>query len=79
MAYQIAKEIASHYVSLDGEIDAIILSGKIFSLNRFFKYISKRIKDLAPIVSYPDDFTNEAMIFNVLQLLNGETQLKNYN
>lgn len=79
MAYQIAKEIASHYVSLDGEIDAIILSGKIFSLNRFFKYISKRIKDLAPIVSYPDDLTNEAMIFNVLQLLNGETQLKNYN
>ena len=35
MAYQIAKEIASHYVTLDGEIDAIILSGKIFSCNHF--------------------------------------------
>ena len=79
MAYQIAKEIASHYVSLDGEIDAIILSGKIFLLNRFFKYLSKRIENLAPIVAYTEDYTFEAMIYNVLQVARGKIELRNYN
>ena len=79
MAYQISKEIASHYVSLDAEIDAIILSGKIFSDNRFFKYISKQIGNLAPIVTYPQDYTIEAMIYNVLKVVNGEWKIKIYD
>ena len=79
MAYQISKEICSHYATLDGEIDAIILSGKIFSLNRFFKYISKRIANIAPIKVYDDDYTFEAMINNVLQIVNKETDLKYYD
>lgn len=78
MAYQISKEIASHYVSLDTKIDAIILSGKIFSNNRFFKYISNRIENLAPIISYPSDYTMEAMVYNVLQTVNGEKEIKTY-
>ena len=78
MAYQIAKEIASHYVTLDGEIDAIILSGKIFSCNQFFKYLSKRIENLAPIMSYPQDYTIEAMVYNVLQTVNGGKKIKTY-
>lgn len=78
MAYQISKEIASHYVSLDSQIDAIILSGEIFSFKRFFKYISKRIENLAPVVSYPKDFTFEAMIYNVLQVENKELEIRSY-
>lgn len=78
MSYQIAKEIASHYVSLDGQIDAVILSGKIFSNNRFFKYLSKRIENLAPIFVYPKDYTLEAMIFNTLQYDNGNEKIKTY-
>lgn len=79
MAYQIAKEIASHYVTLDGKIDVIILSGKIFDNKRFFKYLSKRIENLAPIVAYPEDYTFEAMIYNVLQVVRGKIELRNYN
>lgn len=78
MAYQIAKEIASHYVTLDGEIDAIILSGKIFSYNQFFKYLSRRIGNLAPIMSYPKDYAVEAMVYNVLQTVNGGKKIKTY-
>lgn len=78
MAYQISKEIVSHYVSLEGQIDAIILSGEIFSLNRFFKYISKRIEKLAPIVPYPKDYTFEALNFNVLQVVNKEMEIRTY-
>lgn len=78
MAYQIAKEIASHYVTLDAKIDAVILSGKIFSNNRFFKYLSKQIENLAPVISYPKDYTFEALICNVLRIVNGETPVKIY-
>jgi len=78
MAYQISKEIVSHYVSLDAQIDAIILSGEIFSAKRFFKYISKRIEKLAPIVTYPKDYTFEAMVFNVLQVENKKEEIKTY-
>lgn len=78
MAYQIAKEIASHYVTLDAKIDAVILSGKIFSNNRFFKYLSKQIENLAPVISYPKDYTFEALICNVLRIVNGEAPVKIY-
>ena len=79
MAYQISKEIASHYATLEAEIDVIILSGKIFSINRFFKYISKRFESLAPIVKYTEDYTFEAMIHNVLQIVNGKLEVKYYD
>lgn len=69
MAYQISKEIASHYVSLDAQIDAIILSGKIFNSKRFLKYIYKRIEKLAPIVTFTKDCQVEALIFNVLNYI----------
>lgn len=78
MAYQIGKEISSHYVTLNGKIDTIILSGKIFSSDCFFKYLSKRIGSLAPIVSYPEDYTFEAMICNVLQVVNGKVEINSY-
>lgn len=78
MAYQISKEIASHYVSLDAEIDAIILSGKIFSHNRFLKYIYKRIETLAPITIYKEDCRIEALIFNVLDCIASKGNFLSY-
>lgn len=78
MAYQISKEIASHYATLDAQIDAVILSGKIFSDNRFFKYLSKRIENLAPIQPYTKDYTIEAMVHNVLQIVNTGKKIKTY-
>lgn len=72
MAYQIAKEIASHYVTLDNEIDAIILSGKIFTVNRFLKYIYKRIEKLAPVIIFTEDYNMKALIFNVMDYLNNK-------
>lgn len=79
MTYQIAKEIASHYVTLDAEIDAIVLSGKIFADKRFFKCLSQRITNLAPIISYPKDYTIDALVYNVLQIVNGNEKIKMYN
>lgn len=78
MAYQITKEIASLYLIFDDNIDAVILSGKIFADKRFFKYLSNRIEKLATIVSYPKDYTIEAMVYNVLQTVNGKRKIKTY-
>ena len=65
-------------MTLDAKIDAVILSGKIFSNNRFFKYLSKQIENLAPVISYPKDYTFEALICNVLRIVNGEAPVKIY-
>ncbi len=35
-AYQVSKEIASHYATLEGEVDAIVLTGNIFNSELFF-------------------------------------------
>lgn len=77
-AYQISKEIASCLIPLDGKIDAVLLSGKIFSVNRFFKYISKRIESLAPVSVYTEDFRLKALIFNMLKYLRGEMDVIDY-
>ena len=79
MTYQIAKEIASHYVTLDAEIDAIVLSGKIFADSCFLKHLSRRIEKIAPIMSYPKDYTIDALIYNVLKVVNGNEKIKMYN
>lgn len=77
-AYQISKEIASCLIPLDGKIDAVLLSGKIFSVNRFFKYISKRIENMAPISVYVEDFRLKALIFNMMKYLNGDLKAIEY-
>lgn len=77
-AYQISKDIVSHYVTLNSHIDVIILSGKFFSVNRFFKYISKRIETMAPVVVFDKEYEMEALIFNALKAINGEMEIINY-
>jgi len=43
LSYQVAKEIASHYATLEGEVDAIILTGLIFDSERFLENVKRRI------------------------------------
>ncbi len=78
MAYQISKEIASHYVSLEGRIDVIILSGTLFSINSFTRNIMASITNIAPIFCYDKDYTFEALIDNALHAINSKTEIRTY-
>ena len=77
-SYQVAKEIGSMYTVLEGEVDAIILSGNIFNSERFLDSVTKRVDKLAPIALYPSKNDFEAIAMNGLRALKGEVEVKEY-
>ncbi len=77
-AYQTSKEIASHYATLEGEVDAIILSGNIFNSELFLENVKKRVGKLAPMALYPSVNDLEAHALNALRVLKGEVEVKTY-
>jgi len=78
LSYQVSKEIASHYATLEGEVDAIILTGLIFDSERFLENVKKRIGKIAPITLYPvvNDF--EALALFASRVLRNEIIVKEY-
>lgn len=77
-AYQVSKEIASHYATLAGEVDAIVLTGNIFNSELFLSNVNRRIGKLAPIALYPTINDLEAHASNALQVLKGEVEVQTY-
>lgn len=78
LSYQVSKEIASHYATLEGHVDCIILTGIIFDSDQFLKNVKRRLAGLAPIALYPtvNDFASLASFG--LMILKNEIEVKNY-
>jgi len=78
LSYQVSKEIASHYATLSGEVDCIILTGIIFDSEQFLKNVKDRVGKLAPIALYPsvNDFC--ALASFGLMILKEEIEVKKY-
>lgn len=77
-AYQVSKEIASHYATLEGDLDAIILTGNIFNSQLFLDNVKKRVGKLAPMALYPSVNDLEAHAVNALSVLKGEANVLTY-
>ena len=78
MAYQIAKEIGAASTVLEGDVDAVLLTGGIAYDKDFVAKISKRIPHIAPVESYPGEDEMHALGLNVFLLLKGEIPCKEY-
>ncbi len=78
LSYQVAKEIASHYATLEGDIDAIILTGMIFDSERFLENVKKRIGKMAPIALYPSVNDFEALDTFAMRVLRKEVPVLEY-
>jgi len=78
LSYQVSKEIASHVATLEGQVDAIILTGIIFDSEQFLENVKKRVSSIAPIALYPsvNDFEALAQFANLV--LSGEIDVKEY-
>ena len=78
LSYQVSKEIASHYATLSGNVDCIILTGIIFDSEQFLKNVKDRVGGLAPIALYPsvNDFC--ALASFGLMILKEEIEIKKY-
>jgi len=77
-AYQVSKEIGAMYAVLEGEVDAIILTGNIFHSERFLANINKRVGKIADFALYPSVNDLEALAENAFLVLKGELEVQEY-
>lgn len=78
MGYQIAKYIGAACAALDFDVDAIILSGQIFSYNRFTEYISFKVQKVATIAVFQSVNDMDALALNAFLALQGEIEINKY-
>ena len=76
--YQVAKSIGECAVVLDGNVDAIILTGGIAKDKKITQKISHKIKWIAQIVNYPGEDEMLALAQGCLRVLNGIELAKTY-
>ena len=78
MIYQIAKAIGEMAAVLEGDADAIILTGGLVRFSDIIEGIRKRCSFIAPIAVYPGEVEQEAMAYSVLDVLEGRAEAFGY-
>ena len=78
MAYQVAKAIGEYSVVLDGNVDAILITGGIAYDKSFVQMIEDKVKFIAEVISYPGEEELLALAQGGLRVLNGMEQAKEY-
>lgn len=76
--YQISKEIGKCAVVLEGNVEAIILTGGIAYSKHVTKEIENKVKFIAPVVLYPGEDELLALAEGGLRVLKGEEKAKQY-
>ncbi|QVK20522.1 butyrate kinase [Mycoplasmatota bacterium] len=76
--YQIAKEIAAMSVNVNGNVDAIIITGGIAYQEYFIKKIKERVEFIAKMHVYPGEMELEALAYGSLEVITGKTIAKIY-
>ena len=78
MAYQIAKSIGAYSAVLDGDVDAILITGGV-SYNKWFTdWIEQKVRFIAPVYVFPGEDEMEALVLGVLRVMRGEEEVKEY-
>jgi butyrate kinase len=72
MAYNVAKEIGSMLVVLQGKTDAVILTGGVAHSKLVVDYIKMIISPFVKVVVYPGEDEMEALAMSGLRVLRGE-------
>jgi len=78
MAYNVAKWIGMMATVLEGEVDAIVLTGGLAYYKGFVNWIERRVKFIAPLKVYPGGDEMRALAEGALRVLRGEEKAKIY-
>jgi butyrate kinase len=78
LAYQVSKEIGAMATVLEGDVNAILLSGYIFNSQRFIQNVTQRVSKIADVLLYPSVNNFEALMMTGLSILNGEAEILEY-
>ncbi|HVP36340.1 MAG TPA: butyrate kinase [Terriglobales bacterium] len=78
MVYQIAKEIGAMSTTLNGKVDAIVLTGGIARSDRLINMIKEKVGFLSQVRVFPGEDELEALTLGALRVLTGEEKEKEY-
>jgi butyrate kinase len=78
MAYQVSKTIGSMYPVLNGDVDAILITGGIAHSQWFVRKIMERVSKLAQIVVFPGSDDIETLAMRGLAVINGDEEVLEY-
>ncbi|HUO60351.1 MAG TPA: butyrate kinase, partial [Candidatus Acidoferrales bacterium] len=79
MAYQIAKDIGAMATVLNGEVDAVLITGGMAFSARLTKAVCERVEFIAPVHFYPGEDELQALAEGALRVLRGEEKAREYN
>jgi butyrate kinase len=78
MAYQIAKEIGAMATVLQGQVDAIVVTGGVAHSEMLLAWIRERVAWIAPVLVYPGEDEMLALAQGALRVLRGEEAARTY-
>ena len=78
LAYQVSKEIAAMSVAVQGQVDAILLTGGIAYSKYITGEITKRVSFISQVKVFPGENELEALAMGALRVLRGEEEAKVY-
>ncbi len=78
MAYQIGKYIGAYAAVLDGDVDAIIITGGIAHSDWFIDWVKKKVEWIAPVHVFPGENEMEALALGALRVLTGKEEPQKY-
>lgn len=78
MAYQLGKYIGSYACVMEGQVDAVVLTGGVSNSARFVEQVEKYVRWIAPVVVFGGDFEMEALASGAVRYLTGEEAPKTY-
>ncbi len=78
MVHQIAKEIGAMVAGLDGELDAIVLTGGLANNEYIIEKLRAKIAFLGGVVIVPGEDELKALALGCLRVLKGEETAKTY-
>lgn len=78
LAYQVAKSIGEMAAVLNGNVDAVLLTGGLAYNDYLTDYISRKIEFIAPVAVYPGEDELEALAMNAYRVASGEVEPLEY-
>lgn len=78
MIYQIIKSIGAYSAVLEGDVDAILLTGGVAKDTTLTSRIKKSVAYIAPVFVYAGEFEMEALAAGALRVLEGNEESKVY-
>jgi butyrate kinase len=78
LGYQVAKSIGEMAVVLNGNVDAIILTGGLAYNKYLTQYITSKVEFIAKVHIYPGEDELEALALNALRVATGEVEPLEY-